>query len=126
MNTWTAKLMTAGVLFLITIVTGVITSRSGRPLSFGLVTIHKLAAVVAVVLAGIEASRMYRAGGGAQPVVTGMMILSTVLFLALIATGALLTREEMQLPALVLKVHQTAPLLAAASSAFSIYLMVRV
>jgi hypothetical protein len=52
-----------------------------------------------------------------------LMAIGGILFLALIATSALLTREEMQLPELVLKIHQVAPLLALAFSTFSVYLL---
>jgi hypothetical protein len=54
-----------------------------------------------------------------------LMAIGGILFLALIATGALLTREEMQLPELVLKVHQAAPLLALVSSTLTVYLLAR-
>jgi hypothetical protein len=53
-----------------------------------------------------------------------LAVLTGILFLALIATGAFLTREEMQLPGVVLKIHQVAPLLALAFSAMTITLLV--
>ena len=54
-----------------------------------------------------------------------ILFISGIFFLALIATGALLTREEMQLPEVVLKVHQLAPLVALAASTLTIILLVR-
>jgi hypothetical protein len=125
METITGKLIAAGILFLLTLISGAIVSRSGRPLSVGLVTIHKLIAVGTVVLIGMALNQLYRIVDGKVFIGMSVMIISGVLFLALIATGALLTREEMQLPELVLQVHQVAPLLALASSTATIYLLVR-
>jgi hypothetical protein len=125
METITTKLIAAGILFLLTLISGAIVSHSVRPLSVGLVTIHKLIAVGTVVLIGMAVNQLYRIVDGKVFIGMSVMIISGVLFLALIATGALLTREEMQLPELVLQVHQVAPLLALASSTATIYLLVR-
>jgi hypothetical protein len=125
MDTVTTKLIAAGILFLLTLISGAIVSHSSRPLSVGLVTVHKLIAVGTVVLIGMAVYQLYQTVDGKVFIEVSIMIISGILFLALIATGALLTREEMQLPEVVLKVHQVAPLLALASSATTIYLLVR-
>lgn len=125
METITTKLIAAGILFLFTLVSGMIVSRSGRPLSVGLVTIHKLIAVATVVLVGMAFHQLLQTMQGKAYIEVSLMLVGAVLFLALIATGALLTREEMQLPGVVLKVHQVAPLLALAASTLSMYLLVR-
>ena len=119
------KLIAAGILFLLTLISGVIVSHSGRPLSVGLVTVHKLIAVVGIVLIGMAVNQLYKNVDGKLLIELSVIVLSGILFLALIATGALLTREEMQLPEFVLKIHQVAPLLALVSSTVSIYLLVR-
>jgi hypothetical protein len=125
METVTTKLIAAGILFLLTLITGVIVSSSGRPLSVGLVTVHKLIAVGAVVLIGLAVNQLYKTADGKLFIELSVMVISGILFLALVATGALLTREEMRLPEVVLKVHQVAPLLALVSSTITIYLLVR-
>ena len=125
MDTNTSKLVTAGILFLFTLISGVIVSRSGRPLNIWLVTIHKLIAVGTVVLIGMAINQVYKTADGKAFIEMSLMVISAILFLALIATGALLTREEMQLPAVVLKIHQVAPLLTLLSSAATVYLLVR-
>ncbi len=125
METITTKLIAAGILFPLTLISGVIVSHSGRPLGIGLVTIHKLIAVGTIVLIGIAVNQLYKTVDGKLFIELSLMVISGILFLALITTGALLTREEMQLPELVLKVHQIAPLLALVSSTVSIYLLVR-
>jgi hypothetical protein len=125
MDAITTKLIIAGILFLFTLVSGVIVSRSGRPLSVGLVTAHKLIAVGTVILIGIAVNQLYKTTDAKIVIELGVAAISGLLFLALIATGALLTREEMQLPAVVLKIHQVAPLLALVSSTLTLYLLVR-
>ena len=125
MDTNTSKLVTAGILFLFTLISGVIVSRSGRPLNIWLVTIHKLIAVGTVVLIGMAVNQLYKTADGKAFIETSIMVISAILFLALIATGAFLTREEMQLPEMVLKIHQVAPLLALISSAVTVYLLVK-
>jgi hypothetical protein len=121
----TSKLIAAGILFLLTLISGVILSRSGRPLNIGLVTIHKLIAVGTVVLVGMAVYQLYKTADGKVIIEMSFMIITGILFLTLIATGALLTREEMQLPEVVLKLHQAAPFLALISSSINIYLLVR-
>jgi hypothetical protein len=123
METITTKLIAAGILFLLTLISGVIVSSSGRPLSVGLVTVHKLIAVGTVVLIGVAVNQLYKTVDGKAFIGVSVIVVSGILFLALIATGALLTREEMQLPEGVLKIHQVAPLLALASSSITIYLL---
>ena len=118
------KLIAAGILFLLTLISGVIVSHSGRPLSVGLVTVHKLIAVVGIVLIGMAVNQLYKNVDGKLLIELSVIVLSGILFLALIATGALLTREEM-LPEFVLKIHQVAPMLALLASSVSIYLLAR-
>ena len=60
MSTITSKLLAAGILFLFTLVSGVIVSHSSRPLNIFLVTIHKLIAVGTVVLVGMAVNQIYK------------------------------------------------------------------
>lgn len=123
MNTLTAKLIAAGTLFLFTLISGVIVSHSGGPLSVALVTVHKLIAVATVVLFGMAVNQLVKTGDAKVLVDLSVVAFAGVLFVSLVVTGALLTRE-MQLPEAILKVHQVAPLLALVASTASIYLLV--
>ena len=125
MSTITSKLLAAGILFLFTLVSGVIVSHSSRPLNIFLVTIHKLIAVGTVVLVGMAVNQIYKTIDGTTFLELTILTVSAILFIALIATGSFLTREEMQLPEFVLKIHQVAPLLALASSSLMVYLLVK-
>jgi hypothetical protein len=123
MEAISTKLIAAGILFLLTLISGVILSHSGRPLGVGLVTIHKLIAVGTIVLTGMVIYQLYKTGDTKLFFELSAIVITAILFLALIATGALLTREEMQLPEMVLKIHQVAPLLVVAFSTFTVYLL---
>ena len=125
MGTITSKLVVAGILFLFTLISGVIVSHSNRPLNIGLVSLHKLIAAGTVVLIGMAVNQLYKTVDSQAIVEIGLMVISALLFLALIATGALLTREEIQLPDLVLNIHKVAPLLALISSTLTIFLLAR-
>ncbi|MGD8732361.1 MAG: hypothetical protein PVH92_10805 [Anaerolineales bacterium] len=125
MDSTTSKLVTAGVLFLLTIISGMILSRSNRPLNIGLVTVHKLIAAGAMVLLGMAINQLFKAADGRIRVELSFTTIGAISFLALIATGGLLTREEMQLPALVFDIHKLAPLLALSSCAVSVYLLTK-
>ena len=125
MDTITSKLIGAGILFLFTLISGVILHHSSRPLNIGLVTLHKLIAVGTAVLVGMAVNQLYKTVDGKVFIEIGLMVISALLLLALIATGALLTREEMQLPDLVLNIHKVAPLLALISSTLTIFLLSR-
>jgi len=125
MDTITSKLIGAGILFLFTLISGVILHHSNRPLSIGLVTVHKLIAVGTAVLVGMVVNQLYKTVDGKVFIEIGLMVISALLLLALIATGAFLTREEMQLPEFVLNIHKVAPLLVLISSALTIFLLSR-
>ena len=125
MDTITSKLIVTGILFLFTLISGVIVSHSGKPLNIWLVTVHKLIAVGTVVLIGMAVNQLYKSADGKVFIEIGLMVISALLLLALIVTGALLTREEMRLPDLVLNIHKAAPLLVLVSSALTVYLLSR-
>ena len=125
MDTITSKLIGGGILFLFTLISGVILHHSSRPLSIGLVTVHKLIAVGTAVLVGMAVNQLYKTVDGKVFIEIGLMVISALLLLALIATGALLTREEMQLPDFVLNIHKVAPMLALISSTVTIFLLSR-
>ena len=125
MDTIASKLIGAGILFLLTLISGVILHHSGRPLNIGLVTLHKLIAVGTAVLVGMVINQLYKTVDGKVFIEIVLTVISALLLLALIATGALLTREEMQLPEFVLNIHKVAPLLALISSTLTIFLLSR-
>lgn len=123
METITSKLISAGILAVLTLISGMIVSRAGKPQNIWLVSIHKLIAVGTVILIVMAVNQLLKTADGRSFLLISMMAISAILFLSLIASGAFLTREEMDLPAFVLKIHQVAPLLALAGSSLTVYLL---
>jgi hypothetical protein len=117
-----SKPAVVGLLFLFTLISGVWLSHSGKPLNGAIFTIHKLIALATVIVVTISVYNLYKGVDLLTyfgPVVT---IATGLLFLALFITGALLSLN-IQLSGAALKIHQVAPLLAALSTAMTIYLL---
>lgn len=119
------KLISAGLLFLFTLISGMIISRSGKPLNTGQVTVHKLLAICAIVMVSLVMYQKLETMDNMAAVKLGAVIITAVLFLSLITTGALLTRQELQLPAVVLKIHQVASILSLITSPITVFLILR-
>lgn len=124
MNPIQTKLITAGALFLGTLLSGIWLSSSGRPYNTGIFTIHKLIALAAVILIAVSVRNLYRANELRSVLELAAVVATGVLFLVLIVTGALLSLN-ITLSGLVLRVHQMAPLLALLSAALALFLLVR-
>lgn len=124
MDTISTKLIAAGILGILTLVSGVILSNTGRPLNGLFFNLHKLIAVAAIVLITISVVQLLKAGETQALIAIGAIILAGLLFVALVATGGMLSFER-EWPGFVLKIHQVAPLLSLAFSALSVYLLIR-
>lgn len=116
-------LILAGLLFLFTLLSGVWVSHSGKPINMVIFTIHKLIAIATIIFIALSVYNLYKALDLRTFIQLAVFVFTGLLFLALIITGALLSRNS-PLPAAILRVHQVAPLLALVSSAISIYLLV--
>lgn len=124
MEAMTTKLTMAGILGALTLISGVLLSNAGRPLNSLLFNAHKMIAVVLIVLIVLSVVQLYKAGEGGAWIELGIMILAGIFFIALVATGGMLSFER-QWPAFVLKTHQVLPLLSLMFSAISAYLLIR-
>jgi hypothetical protein len=122
MNTTTTKLIVAGLLFLFTLLSGVWLSHSGKPLNVVIFTIHKLIALATIIVIAMSVYQLCRAVDIRAYVELIVIAVTGLLFLALIITGALLSRN-IPLPEAILKVHQVAPLLVLVSSTITVYLL---
>ena len=115
------RIILAAVFFLLFLVSGIWLSRSGRPLNPGISAVHKLFGVAGGVFLIVSVYQLNRAIpldalAWVSVVVTGLC------FLGLVASGGILSGEQ-PLPAFVLRIHQVAPVLAAASTAWMLYLL---
>jgi hypothetical protein len=116
------KLVVTGVLFLLTLVSGVWLTHSGRPLNTAIITIHKLIALATVILTGATVYH-WRTGVMVSWFAIGGIVITALLFIALFVSGALLSLGK-PMPGAVIAMHKVLPLLSAASTAATLYLFV--
>jgi hypothetical protein len=120
----TTKLIAAGILGILTLISGVAVTKAGRPLNPIFFNLHKMIAVVMIVLIVISVVQLYKAGETQNAIVVGLTALAGLLLLGLVATGGMLSFEKVW-PSFVLGIHKLVPLLALGFSALTIFLMFR-
>jgi hypothetical protein len=116
------KYIIAGLFLLFIILSGIWLSRTGRPLSVLVLTLHKLVSLGAVVFLAITVYRIHQAAP-LSPLLLGISVLTLLLFITLFATGGLLSTAK-TMPAVVLKIHQITPFLVVLSTSTTLYLLV--
>ena len=119
----TSQLRIAGALlfYLVLLLSGFWLSRSGKPYSGIILTVHKLISLAAVIWLGITVRRINQAGALSA---TGLLaaIVSGLFFLGTMVTGGLLSIGK-PMPAIVLRLHQITPYLTVLSTAATLYLL---
>lgn len=116
-----SRLIIAGVLFFFVLASGFWVSRSGRPYSVLILTIHKLIALGTLALLIVTVVQAQRAGGmaGAVWIASGI---AGLLFIGTIATGGMLSMEA-TMPGFVRTLHRVTPYLTLVACAISLYLI---
>lgn len=122
MNTVTSKLVVIGLLFLVTLVTGVVLGLMGKPLNTAVFTIHKLAAMGGIILLAVNFIKLNKAVD-VNAISLAMIVVTGLLFLSLIVSGAFLSFEKPALQIFV-RLHQIVPVLALVSAVVSVYLLI--
>jgi hypothetical protein len=117
----TTRAIIVSVLFLFIFASGYWLRRAGRPLNPGISAVHKLISLVAgitLLVTIYQRSRLVplNATEWVAIVVAGLC------FLALVATGGLLSSEEPR-PVALLRVHQIVPFLTLLSSVATLFLV---
>jgi hypothetical protein len=121
MDTTPFRITGAVLLFLLIFASGYWLSRSGKPYSVIVLTIHKLIALAAFVFLVIILIQSHRV----TPLSGTEMVAGTIsglFFLGLIISGGLLSSDA-EIPALVSKLHEIAPYLTVLSGAATLYLL---
>lgn len=110
-----------GAIVLLTLVSGVWLSRSGKPLNTAIFTVHKLAALAAVITTAIQANHAFSTAH-APAVLVALFVAAGVGVVALFVTGALMSMNK---PAygILLTIHKVAPFVAVITTALAIYLL---
>lgn len=115
------KITTIGLLFLITIVSGIWIHQTGRPFVSLLFTIHKLGALAAVIYTSMVMYGLYK--NTETTAVTLILIIITGFFmLSLLVSGSLLSFEKFSLT-LLQAGHSIVTILLVLSTAATIYLL---
>jgi hypothetical protein len=114
------KLLFTGLFLLFIILSGIWLSRTGRPLSVLILTLHKLISLGAVVFLAITVYRHQAAP--LTPLQLGISVLTLLFFITLFATGGLLSTTK-TMPAVILKIHQITPFLVVLSTSATLYLL---
>ena len=115
-----AKYITIAILFIIHFILGYVLTRSGKPYSTALLTIHKLAALAALVLIVLAALQIYREAGLDNLAIAAVMI-TVILFVTTILTGGALSAAIQPLT-IVAGIHKIFPYLTLISTVVTIYL----
>ena len=121
MNASQLRIVIVGVLYLSIFGSGFWLTRSGRPYSTVVVTIHKLISVGAFVYLAVSLYRLNQAA----PLSAGMVaagVITGLFFIGTVATGAMLTAEK-PMPAVVLWLHRITPFLTLLCTATTLYLV---
>ncbi|GIL14274.1 MAG: hypothetical protein BroJett038_29940 [Chloroflexota bacterium] len=116
-----SRIVISGLLFAVIILSGLWLSNSGRPINVIALTAHKLIALGTLVLFVLTLHQMNQAVGlSAIEFIGGG--LTVLFFVVTIIMGGLLSTEN-PMPKIVLTLHQIGPILAALSTAATLYLL---
>ena len=117
------RLVVTGVLLVVVLLSGLWTSRAGKPYKTFPFTIHKLAGLAAGILLGII---VY---GANQVAPLGLLeiaaiVVTVLLFAGTVAAGGLLSAKE-QATTIVLRLHQVLPVVSLLAAAATLYLLLQ-
>jgi hypothetical protein len=122
MSNSVSRIIVVGVLLVLTLVSGIWLSNSGKPYNSVIFTIHKLIALGAVIATAVTVYQL-RTSVDIRTLIIGAIVITGVLFIALFVSGALLSIGKPDHVA-ILTVHRAVPLLAVLSTALTLYLLV--
>ena len=121
MSTNQLRVVSAGLFFLFIFLSGFWLSRTGKPYSGIILTIHKLIGLAACVFLVMTVYRIHQVAPLSPVEITAIVV--TVLFFAgNVATGGLLSTDK-TMPAVILRLHQITPYLTVLSTAVTLYLL---
>lgn len=116
-----ARVVGTGALLVVLLLSGLWTSRAGKPYRTFPFTIHKLAGLAAGVLLGIIVHQANQAAPLGLLEIAAIVV-SVLLFAGTVAAGGLLSAKE-QASTMILRLHQGLPVLALLSAAGTLYLI---
>ncbi len=102
-----ARLVTSGILIILSIMSGIWLSHTGRPLNTMIFTLHKLSALAAVVFLVMALYSPLKTVSP-DPVIILLAALAALFLLTLFVTGGVLSSEK-PLPDFILLLHKIFP-----------------
>ena len=115
------KFIIPGIIFLLTLVFGIWLSNSSKPYNGILFNIHKLIALVAVIVTTMQIYMILK-GMESQSLVITLVIFAALCVVALFATGAFMSLGKLN-HEVILAIHRISPILASTSIAAIIYFL---
>lgn len=115
------KFIITGLLLAGMILTGFIVNRSGKPYSTLLLTFHKLVSLGALIYLSVNINHAMRIAP-VSSIGLAVIILSAVLFIALFATGGMISAMKAPTRAILI-VHHLLPYLLAVSTAGTLFIV---
>jgi hypothetical protein len=122
MSMMQSKLVSAGLFFLFILLSGFWLSRTGRPYSTLIVTIHKLIGLAAGVFLAMTVYRVYKAASLSQMGIIAIVV-TVLFFIGLVATGSLLSTNN-TMPGYVTVIHKVFPYPTVLSTGLTLFLIV--
>jgi hypothetical protein len=118
-----SKIITTGVLFLLTIISGIWLNNTGKPLNTLIFTIHKLLALTTVIFTAIAIYNLHK-NVEIKTIILILIVIAGLSLFALFISGALLSIGK---PAsnIILTIHNIATIFSVFSTTVMIYLLVR-
>jgi hypothetical protein len=124
MSTLTSKPLVTGFLFVLTLVSGLWLSSSGKPYNSVIFNIHKLIALLTTILIGVAIYNLYKTASTRPMLEIGAVIITGLLLLFLFISGGMLSIGKPEHSA-ILAVHRIVPLLACIFAALTVYLLIQ-
>jgi hypothetical protein len=116
------KFLTPGIVFILTLASGLWLSLVGRPYNSAIFNLHKLVALAAVILAAIQLNAALKTVE-ARVLLNTLIVVAGVCVLALFITGAMMSLGKLNYH-LMLTVHRVALALETLALGATVYLLV--
>lgn len=121
MSTIQARVAGVGLSFVLIFLSGIWLSHLGKPYNAGVFTIHKLVGLAVGVLLAVMVYQAHKATP-LGVVEIAAIVVTVLFFIGTVAAGGLLS-VDLEVPALVRKLHQVMPVLTVLSTAGTLYLL---
>lgn len=119
----TQKFITPGIVFVLTVAFGFWLSHAGKPYNGILFNIHKLIALGAVIITGIQVAKMFKTADS-RIFLVGLIVVAVICVIALFASGAMMSIGTAGYE-ITLTVHRIAPVVLAVALVLMAWLLWR-